>query len=116
RAMDRRDITTWHQIPVTTPARTLVDLAASFSEDELARAAHQADVLHGTTPDDVEEVLRRRPTATNAANLRDVVHGDQGRLLSELERAFIALLKASKLPLPVTKRAADGRLVDWRWP
>jgi hypothetical protein len=62
RAMDSRERMTWKGIPVTTPARTLADLAESFSPDALARAMHQADVLHGTTPDDVDEVLQRSPT------------------------------------------------------
>lgn len=116
RVVDPGDFTTWKGIPVTTPARTLVDLAESLSADELARAVHQADVLHKTTPDQVEAVLRRRPTAKNAATLRDVIWGDQGRILSKLERAFIRLLKANKLPLPVTNRPKDGLFVDCRWP
>jgi very-short-patch-repair endonuclease len=116
RKMDPRDIVTWKGIPVTTPARTLVDLAAVVSAEDLARAMHQADVLHGTTPDDVEAVLQRRPRRKGAATLREVVWGDQGRTLSKLERAFIRLLKANDLPLPKTNRPAGGRFVDCRWP
>jgi hypothetical protein len=116
RVADHRDRMTWRAIPVTTPARTLVDLAASFSADELSRAMHQADVLHRTTPDEVEEVLSRRPTAKGAAKLRDVLWGDQGRILSKLEREFIRLLKCNNLPLPATNRVAGGRFVDCRWP
>jgi very-short-patch-repair endonuclease len=77
---------------------------------------HQADVLHGTTPDDVEEVLKRRPNAKGAAELREVIWGDQGRILSKLERAFIQLLEANDLPLPTTNRPANGLFVDCRWP
>jgi hypothetical protein len=116
RSMDPRDVTTWKGIPVTTPARTLVDLAESLSLDQLSRAMHQADVLHYTTPDHVEAVLQRRPTSKGAAKLREVIHGDQGRILSKLERAFIRLLKANHLPLPTTNRPAGGRFVDCRWP
>ena len=114
--VDVHDRMTWHGIPVTTPARTLVDLAAVVSDAELARAVHQAGVLHGTTPEDVEEVLARRPNSKGAANLREILHGDQGKLLSKLERAFITLLKQHNLPLPKTNRLAGGRLVDCRWP
>jgi Transcriptional regulator, AbiEi antitoxin len=116
RAMDRGDWMTWKGIPVTTPARTLVDLAAAVSASELARAVHQAGVIHGTTPDDVEAVLQRRPTSKGAAALREILHGDGGRTISKLERAFIKLLKAHKFPLPRTNRLAGGRLVDCRWP
>src|SRR4051794_28443208 len=43
--IDAKDVTKWKGIPVTTPARTLVDLAAVVSAPELARAVHQAGVL-----------------------------------------------------------------------
>jgi very-short-patch-repair endonuclease len=107
---------TWKGIPVTTPARTLVDLAAAVSAEELARAVHQADVLHSTTPDEVEAVLARRSTAKNAARLRAILWGDSERTLSKLETAFIRLLKQNELPLPQANRPAGGRYVDCRWP
>src|SRR6476660_6276298 len=106
RNLDPRDVTRWKGIPVTTPARTLVDLAAVVRPEELARAVHQADVLHGTTPDDVQAVLARRPNARKVDELRKVLHGDGERILSKLERAFIDLLKANNLPLPKTNRPA----------
>jgi very-short-patch-repair endonuclease len=77
---------------------------------------HQADVLHRTTPDDVEQVLKRRPTAKGAGKLREVLWGDQGRILSKLEREFIRLLKRNDLPLPATNRPFGGLFVDCRWP
>lgn len=113
---DRTDMTTWKGIPVTTCARTLVDLAAAVTAGELARAMHEAAIRHGTTPDEVDEVLARRPTSPGAGMLRDVIHGDQGRLFSSLESRFIRMLKDARLPLPVTNRLAGGRLVDCRWP
>jgi very-short-patch-repair endonuclease len=116
RAMDPRDRMTWRGIPVTTPARTLVDLVAVVSADALARAVHQAGVLHGTTPDDVEAVIKRRPRSKGIADLREVLHGDGKRILSKLERAFIRLLEVNDLPLPKTNRLAGGLFVDCRWP
>jgi hypothetical protein len=38
----KRETTTWRGIPVTTPARTLVDLAAVVDAADLARACHEA--------------------------------------------------------------------------
>jgi hypothetical protein len=116
RRPDPRDVMTWKGIPVTTPARTLADLAAVVSASELARAVHQAGVIHGTTPDDVEAVLQRRPTTKGVEELREILWGDQGKLLSKLEAAFIKLLKTNDLPLPKTNRPAGGRFVDCRWP
>jgi hypothetical protein len=63
RRIDPRDVTTWRGVPITTVARTLVDLAATLPLSALARACHEAGVLHGTTPRQVEAVLKRRRTS-----------------------------------------------------
>lgn len=116
RGMDRRDATTFRGIPITTVARTLVDLAADMTPDELARACHEAGVLHDATPAQVEAVLTRRPASPGAATIRRVLRGDAHVALSELERRFLALLRENGLALPETNRRAGGRRVDCRWP
>jgi hypothetical protein len=116
RRTDSRDATVVRGIPATTVARTLVDLATVLEAGVLARACHEAGVLHGTTPGDVEAVRARRPGSAGASKLRRTVHGDVRVTLSGLERRFLALLKAERLPLPETNRVAGGRRVDWRWP
>ena len=114
--MDPADAIVVLGIPVVTVARALVDLASVLGEGALARACHEASVRHGTTPDDVEEVLARRPRSPGAGALRRVLHGDSHLTLSALERRFLALLKAERLPVPETNRPAGGRYVDCRWP
>ena len=115
RTLDSRDVTEICAIPVTTVARTLVDLAALLPVDSLARACHEAGVLYGTTPAQVEAVLERRPRSRGAAELRAVLRGDVHVTLSALERRFLARLEAAGLPMPQTNRPADGRRVDCRW-
>ena len=115
RLMDSRDATEWKRIPVTTVARTLVDLAAVLSLDDLARACHEAGVLHRTTPGQVEVVLARRPNSRGAAKLRVILRGEVRVTLSKLERSFLSLLRDAGLPLPETNRPASGRRVDCRW-
>ena len=112
----RVERTTHRGIPVTTVPRTLVDLAAVLSLDALARACHEAGVLHGTTPRQVEAVLAKRPKTKGAASLREVLRGDAYVTLSKLERAFLRLLEEADLPLPKTNKPAHGRRVDCRWP
>jgi very-short-patch-repair endonuclease len=116
RRIDRRDITLVRGVPVTTVPRTLVDLARCLTEDELARACHEAGVRYRTTPKDVEAVLARRPNSPGAAKLRRILRGDVHVTLSKLERRFLALLRQERLPLPRTNRPAGGRRVDCRWP
>jgi hypothetical protein len=106
--------TVYKGIPVTTVPRTLVDLAAVLLPDELARACHEAGVLHGTRPRDVERLLRQN--TTGGRNLRSILVGDARVTLSHLEKAFLELLRASGLPLPQTNVVAGSRRVDCRWP
>jgi very-short-patch-repair endonuclease len=116
RRRDSRDATRWRWIPVTSPQRTLVDLAGVLTEDTLARACHEAGIRHGTTPDHVEEVLAHRPGSAGAARLRKVLHGDVAVTLSALERRFLDRLRQVGLPTPRTNVPAGGQLVDCRWP
>jgi hypothetical protein len=110
------EATTHRGIPITTVPRTLVDLAAHLPLDALARACHEAGVLHDTTPSQVEAVLAKRPLTKGARNLRAVLRGDMPVTLSELERRFQKRLREAGLPLPKTNKRAHGRRVDCRWP
>jgi hypothetical protein len=116
RHVDRRDAMTWHGIPVTTVARTVVDLAAAFDVDRLARVCHEAGVRHRTTPAEVEAVLARRPTSPGAGKVRRIIRGEVRVILSALEARFLERLGEAGLPLPETNRPASGRRVDCRWP
>jgi Transcriptional regulator, AbiEi antitoxin len=116
RRMDPDEATAWRGIPVTTLARTLVDLASVLAVDDLAQACHEAGVRYATTPGQVEGILARRPNTPGAGNLRRVLCGDEPVTLSRLERRFLALLRKVGLPLPQTNRPAGGRYVDCRWP
>jgi very-short-patch-repair endonuclease len=116
RGLDSADAFVWRDVPVTSVARTMVDVASVLSLDALARAFHEAGIRFSTTPDDVEAVLARRPNSPGAARLRAVVHGDVRVTLSALERGFLRALTKSGLPLPETNRIVDGRYIDCRWP
>jgi very-short-patch-repair endonuclease len=93
-----------------------VDLSSLLSLDDLARAAHEAQVRHRTTPTQVERALARKPNATGAAGLRRVLRGEVHVTLSKLERRFLALMREHRLPVPITNKEAGARRVDCRWP
>ena len=117
---------TFDRIPVTTIARTLVDIAARLTEGDLAHACHEAQVRYRTTPAEVEALLRRRPTSPGAAKLRRAIAGDTHVSLSalacqygrspSLERKFLQLLREANLPLPdESNKYAGSHRVDFRW-
>lgn len=105
-----------HAIPTTTLPRTIVDLAARLDEPALARLYHEAHVRHKLRPEAIEAVLALHSNLSGAGALRRVLRGDVRLLLSKLEAAFIALLEAEGLPLPITNHPADGRYLDCAWP
>ena len=116
RALDPADLTTTRGIPVTTVPRTLVDLSRPLPVADLARAIHEASVLHRTSPAQVEAVLARRPNSPGTAKLRAVLRGDEPVTLSALESRFLSLLRANRLPLPRTNQRFGARRLDCRWP
>lgn len=110
------ELARWRGIPLTSVARTLVDLAFSLSEPALARACHEAEVIHDTTPSQVEEVLALRSSTRGIGALRRLLHGEIPVSLSRLESRFLERLTTARLPLPATNRRAGGFRVDCRWP
>jgi hypothetical protein len=123
RHLDPRDLTTHDGIPVTTMARTLVDLTDVLNATQLANVIHEA-------------AFRRRfdATATRAAMTRAVGRRRQGVLAdalaahasgsagtrSALEDRFLALVAAAGIPEPLTNvpiKAGGRRIeVDACWP
>jgi very-short-patch-repair endonuclease len=110
----RDHATRWRGVPVTTVPRTLVDIAPRLGHENLARACHEAGVLHKTTPAMVERAMA--PNAPGAAKLRATLRGDVRVTLSRLEKRFLERLRDAGLALPETNRPAGGRRVDCRWP
>ena len=110
------EATTRHGVPITTVPRTLLDLSSSLPSADLARACHEAGVLHGTTPRHVEAVLEHRPNAPGARQLRKVMRGEVHVTLSRLERNFLNRLDEADLPRPITNKPAGSKRVDCRWP
>src|SRR3954452_19847970 len=112
RVIDRRDAMAFRGIPITTVARTLVDVAARLTPGELARACHEAGVRYGTTPVQVESALSRRPNSPGAQGLREVIGGGVPVSLSRLESRFNRVARQRGYPLPQTNRPAGERCVD----
>ena len=110
------EVRTHRGIPVTSPARTVVDLAGRASLDTLAEVSHHLGIRFGLVARDVFAVAARRGRVNGVAKLRAIYDGDAAVLLSRLEREFVALLRRVALPLPRTNRKRGTFYVDCRWP
>jgi len=86
-----------HGIPVTTLARTLLDLASVLDRQGLERAIHEADARRLTGPLSLEDLLVRHRHARGACALTRILaagHAGADVTRSELEDRFLAFLDA----------------------
>jgi hypothetical protein len=107
------EITTAEGIPVTTPHRTLFDLAAVIDRQALERAAERADALRLTEPS-LAALLARHPHRPGATALRAILGREVSATAtrSELEDRFLVFLDAHGLPRPLVN---NGIEVRGRW-
>jgi very-short-patch-repair endonuclease len=115
--LDPIDRTVHEGIPITTVARTLLDLAEVVPERRLAQAVETAERRGLFDLNAVEDVLRRSPGRHGQRPLRSVLgHYTPAPLTrSELEDAFWALLKEEDLPRPQPNAAVGPYEVDFLW-
>jgi very-short-patch-repair endonuclease len=104
-------------IPVTSPARTLVDLAATVRTPQLESAVNQADKLDLISPEELRGLLEAMGRQRGVERLRALLDRQMFRLTdSELERRFLRLVRDADLPLPETRVWLNGFRVDFFWP
>jgi very-short-patch-repair endonuclease len=102
-------------IPLTSVARTICDLAATDSADEVETAFQEALYRDIVTPRAVAAVVEREPRRRGAAVIRAMLR-DSRMTRSQKERALLKLIDAAQLPRPLTNVRLHGHLVDAYWP
>jgi predicted transcriptional regulator of viral defense system len=105
-------------IPVTSVARTLLDLASKLSGDQLRRALERAEDLGLFDLDDLRAVVERNRGHHGAKRLRLALTTYEPRRFtrSEFERRFVDHLVRSGLPRPTTGWNEAGFELDVYWP
>lgn len=111
------EVTSLRGLPITTPARTLLDLAAAGIrnlETVLDRAEHQR-VLDFA---DLRTLLERYPRRPGTRSLQAQVARYRGPVdvRSVLERLVLELCDAHGLPRPHVNCVVEGRVRDFYWP
>jgi hypothetical protein len=114
------DLTRHEGIPVTAPARTLVDLAAVVNHRLLRRAVRQAQSLRRVSVPGLVATIRRLGPRRGARNLNRILANGPAPTRTELEDVVLNLILDTGLAPPdVNKplRLASGRVIpDFRWP
>lgn len=101
-------------IPVTSPARALLEVAAELTPRELADAVEQAQIKRLVTKREILATITRSPRRPGVAALRELAE-DQAFTRSRAERLLVALLRKAVLPEPVFNAYLDGWEIDALW-
>jgi very-short-patch-repair endonuclease len=104
-------------IPVTAPARTLLDLAETVSARELERAFDEAITRRLTTAAALAAAVQQGNGHRGVRALRELLarSGEPTLTRSEAEERFLALTREAGLPAPRVNVYVGSHLVDFVW-
>jgi very-short-patch-repair endonuclease len=102
---------------ISSPARTVLEVAATASADELADVVNEGHGLRLFARRELEAVLRRNRGRRGAAKLAEVL-GDEDAMTitrSRAERAFLKLIRDARLPRPEVNQKLGRYSPDFMW-
>jgi very-short-patch-repair endonuclease len=121
RSLDARDATHHQGIPITTVARTLLDVAATVQSHLLERALAQAERLQLYDHRAITDVIARSNGHRGVATLAGATAREPKWTRNEREAHFLTLVRDAGLTEPLVNEAFDapdhGRCEpDFHWP
>ncbi len=120
RVVERRDVLIVGGIPCTSATRTVVDCAASLSEDALEDLLLAADAKGSLNRRRLDELVAERAGRAGIARLRRLITDDPVESRSRNERRMFRICRRFGVPLPIVNHPveAGGRkfLADFCWP
>ena len=112
--LTRKDITRQLGVPVTSPARTALDMTPRLGDRQLRRFMRDARLTHTLNLSDLAELLDRHPRHPATKRLEPFLDPRKagGPTRSEFEDAFIEFAREYGLPAPITNTHVHGYEVD----
>lgn len=113
------DATTHDGLPITSPARTLLDVAAGLTDRDVEQLLDEGlFVRRLLTLSEVEDVLSRAGSHPGQARLRRVAsaHTHSTKTDSPPEERLLTLIRAAALPEPRHQVSILGYRLDFFWP
>ena len=113
RTLERSEVRTHLGIRVTTPARTLLDIAPRFDDAALTRAVNDLRLAGHLSTQQLAEVLERTRNRPGLKRLRQIVEGSTtAPTRSAFEDEFRKFAERFGLPSPEINARVSGREVD----
>jgi very-short-patch-repair endonuclease len=115
-ALDRRDVRKLGGIPITSPARTIFDVAAVVRRRELEQALAEAYARRLARRSDFISLLARRSSLPGTRALRALLdEGTPALTRSQAEERLLALIRTAELPAPEINVRIGRHEVDFMW-
>jgi very-short-patch-repair endonuclease len=119
RVLESRDVRIRKGLPVTSPARTLLDIAVSAADRQLEIAFDRAIVERILRHAHVRDVLDRAGGHRGRARLAALLEYELGGTTvtqSDREEWMLALIRAAGLPAPHVNAPFETWRIDFYWP
>ncbi len=106
-----------HGIPITTPVRTLLDLAGVVGERAVEQALAEAERRGLAGSRQLERLVARYPGRAGVRSLRKLFRraAPPAFTRSEAEERFLALIRGAEVPAPEVNVNLLGFEVDFLW-
>jgi very-short-patch-repair endonuclease len=116
--LDARDIRIRDGLPVTSPARTLLDTAGRTSMRALEHMFTEAVTQNLVSPADLKDVIARGRGRSGCPALHALLdeEDDPAFTRSDGEKRMRALIREAGLPAPLVNAPLHGFEVDFYWP
>lgn len=114
RTLDRSRVTVQLGVPVTTPARTLLDLADVLDDAALTRAVNEARLRCHLRLSELADLLSRS-NGRATGRLRPLLAELGSPTRSAFEDAFLDFARRHALPRPDVNQRVAGHEVDMLW-
>jgi very-short-patch-repair endonuclease len=116
-ALEDRDLRRRHGLPLTSPPRTILDLAPELDPEELERLVAEADYRRLASERELREQVERNSGRRGNATLRRVLGlpGGPARTRSPAERRMLRLLRRTGLTGYELNGRIHGFEVDVLW-
>ncbi|MFZ1995937.1 MAG: hypothetical protein WAU75_17640 [Solirubrobacteraceae bacterium] len=115
-SLTRRDVTHEQGIPITTRARTILDMAPRLSTKALTRLVNDARRAGHLHPATFQDILQRNPYHPATKLLTPFAEDPVNPTRSTFEDEFLAFIKTYNLPPPQVNVHVNGREVDALFP
>jgi very-short-patch-repair endonuclease len=109
---DPRDYTERLGLPITTPERTILDLAERLSDWDLQALIAEALVRKLVTVHSLKSLIKRAGRHRGVSKLKRALEESPGLTRSQYERLLVRICRAAKLPQPIMNARLHGYEVD----